>query len=547
VSAVRFDGIHDALLSRGFRQEAVLHPVSYTGAVRVGPESVNVEIAFPDFELQRLPTIRLTTRPDWVPPGCNHVNASNVVCYGNTGLAFVDRYQADRQILFCLDRAAEVLNDVRRGNVLGDVDQEFAYYWNGAPVLIDTIASSDPQHLNVLTLNLDGRELTLIVSAGAEAMGKYSAYRPVERKLDSAIVIPAVQTPAVRAAEWPPKTLQDFLRWLGQSAPAIRQLLRKQLSNLNGRGVRRVLFIFQALPTWFGVGFHLPVDAAQIKFRHPKGFINAIEHRAATLALERFTPIRVDSDYLVNRNLRDGEQSLLAKRILLIGCGTIGGHVAHALARAGVGFGSGMLALADAQIFLGGNIGRLRLGIDALLLPKAEALQKDLQHALPGIDARPFVRSALELPLQEFDLIVDATGEEQFSEALNAKFVAGGPRAIVFSWVVGNGIAAQTFTLASHEQACLRCWKSHGDVAAFSPARELTLNARVGHGCDDPYVPFSGAASLVAAGLTLQAVLDWSSGHPNPTLRTIELDHKSTHHVKPKTPAKNSACPACGR
>src|SRR5690606_28251573 len=104
---------------------------------------------------------------------------------------------------------------------------------------------------------------------------------------------------------------------------------------------------------------------------------------------------------------------------------------------------------------------------------------------------------------------------------------------VVFVWVVGNGLAVQSFTLASHEHGCLHCWKSHGSLSGFTPADLSELETRVGRGCDDPYVPFSGAAPLAASSLALQAVLDWSSGRPNPTLRTIELDYRSTHHVKP--------------
>ena len=257
-------------------------------------------------------------------------------------------------------------------------------------------------------------------------------------------------------------------------------------------------------------------------------------------------PIRIDSEHLVRRNLREGEEPLLGKRVVLAGCGAIGGHLAHALARAGAGLGSGTLFVVDPDYLRPGNIGRHRQGFEGLLRPKAERTAADLQRSLPGLDVRPVVGSVLDLNLRDFDLVIDATGEEQLSEALNSRFLAAESAPVIFSWIVGNGLAVQSFTLSSQKQGCLRCWKSLGTRAAFVPAKREQTEIRVGRGCDDPFVPFNGASPLLAAGLALQATLNWASGRPKPTLRTIEINYKSTRHVKPKSPGKSASCRACG-
>jgi molybdopterin/thiamine biosynthesis adenylyltransferase len=543
---VRFDTVLDALLGRGFTQLRSIRPISYKGTLNVSEEAVQVLLEFPDLELQRLPIIRLTDRPSWIPTTCHHIDSRNIVCYASTRLSFIDRYHADAQILYCLDRATHVLQDIRRGNVIGDVDQEFTYYWNGRPILVDADPQTTAQRFNVLTVSLADRNVSIIIDGNQDGTKKYASFSPVERTLDSALLLPGKGTPPVSTTQWPPKTLRDIIAWLSSHAPELLKPFRRSLGSLNGLKVQRALFIFQTQPSWFGIEFALPV-LSRVKFRHPKDFTNVIERQSAQIKIDRLTPVRVDSEYLVERNLRVGDQALLGKRVLLAGCGAIGGYLAHALARAGAGFGRGTLLLTDPEIFTGGNIGRHRLGIDSLLLPKAQALRRDLQRTLPGIDTRALETSVLDLALKDVDLIVDATGEEQLSEALNARFLSGNSAPIVFVWVVGNGLAVQSFTLASREHGCLHCWKSHGDVSAFTPADAGNLETRVGRGCDDPYVPFSGAAPLAASSLALQAVLDWSSGRPNPTLRTIELDYRTTHHIKPKTPARAATCRACGQ
>ena len=543
---ITFDTVHDALLARGFQQTGTICPVKYSGPLQVGSESVPVQMEIWDLDLQRLPIIRLLDRPTWIPATCNHVDARNIVCYAVNGAAFIDRYRADRQVLYCLDRAARTLNDIQHGNVLGDVDQEFAYYWDGEPIFVDAERYESQQTLDVARLKLADREVAILIDPQQDALKKYAGYSPVKQELQAAILIPSTRTPPADGQHWPPTTLEEFLKWLLERSPKLARSVRATLAGLNGLPVRRALLVFQTEPVWFGIGFRVPPTVGQLKFRRDKSFVEALEARSARLKLERYTPIRIDSDYLVRRNLLEGEDPLLGKRVVLAGCGAIGGHLAHALARAGAGFSSGVLFLVDPDHLGAGNLGRHRLGFEGLLLRKADCIAAELNRSLPGIDVRPIIGSVLDLDLRDFDLIIDATGEEQLSEALNARFVAGQSAPLIFSWIVGNGLAVQSFTLSSTTLGCLRCWKSHGSLASYVPAEREQTTIRIGRGCDDPFVPFNGASPLLASGLALQAIIDWASGRPTPTLRTIEIDYKSTHHTKPKSPKKTSRCPACG-
>lgn len=229
MTGIAFDAVHDALLARGFRQTGTIRPVKYSGPLQVGSESVSVQMEFSDLELQHLPLIRLLDRPKWVPTTCNHVDARNIVCYAVSGIAFIDRYHADRQVLHCLDCAAGTLNDIRHGNVLGDIDQEFGYYWQGEPVLVDAERYEFQQTLDVARLKLADREIEILIDPQQDALKKYAAYSPVKQALQAAILMPSSLTPPAHGQYWTPSTLQEFLKWLLAHSPELARSLRGTL------------------------------------------------------------------------------------------------------------------------------------------------------------------------------------------------------------------------------------------------------------------------------------------------------------------------------
>ena len=544
MTSISFNSIHEALLGQGFRQEGSIRKIKYSGLLKVGNKSVPVYLELSDYNLQKLPIIQLQERPEWIPETCNHIGSDDTVCYAMNDHAFIDRYHAAQQILFCLDCAAETLNKIRLGSVLDDVDQEFLHYWDGEPILVDATVENPQIMLNVVKLNLPDRDIKLLIDNQQDALEKYRPYSPSKTELHSAILIPASRTPPAIRENWPPKTLKEFLDWIYSKSRELKRPLRIALRRLNGLGVQRALLIVHSNPAGFGFSFALPPLIG--KFRNPERFVIALEKRSSNVKIDRFMPINIDSESILQRNQRDNEKSLTGLRVVLAGCGAIGGHLAQALARIGAGFGKGTLYLVDPDNLKAGNIGRHRIGFEGLFRPKSEGLADSLKISLPGIDVRPVVSSVLNLNLQEYDLVIDATGEEQLSEELNSRFLAGKSAPIIFSWIVGNGLAVQSFALYSKKQGCLHCWKSPDHVAAFVPAKQDESEIRVGRGCDDPYVPFNGASPLLASGLALQAIIDWASEKPNPTLRTIQIDYKSTRNIKPKSPKKNDRCPACG-
>jgi molybdopterin/thiamine biosynthesis adenylyltransferase len=252
----------------------------------------------------------------------------------------------------------------------------------------------------------------------------------------------------------------------------------------------------------------------------------------------------------------DTQPTLSGKRITLVGCGTIGSHLAKMLAQSGAGYGrDGRLRLIDQQNLKPGNLGRHLLGLPDVGRPKAVAVRDLLVRQYPELDISPSFADVLKdlHALDYNDLVIDATGDEGVANAINAylserrRHADSAPTSI-FVWLFGNGAAAQALCVATSDDACYRCLRpDHGAPWRFSPLRSGYVPREVPAQCGEgPFFPYGVAAPVTAAALALQLALDWSKGDPSPRLRTQRLALNETQQVKDQNPSRSARCPACG-
>jgi len=240
--------------------------------------------------------------------------------------------------------------------------------------------------------------------------------------------------------------------------------------------------------------------------------------------------------------------------VMVVGCGTIGGYLATYLARLGAGDGSrGKLILADPELLMPGNIGRHVLGMNSLFQNKAEALTAMIKQELPHLKvlARPVdARAAKEVT--ETDLLIDATGEEALSAALNERITQlriqkRKAPAVLHVWISGAGSAVQSLFVDSLDTACYRCLRVEQNeelVERFNALKGGSGKPFLRVGCES-YMPFPVSTSVQAAALGLEATLDWVRGDPSYRLRTRVIDEKAGRKVKDQDPSPLPNCPAC--
>ena len=152
-----------------------------------------------------------------------------------------------------------------------------------------------------------------------------------------------------------------------------------------------------------------------------------------------------------------GQERLAAARIAVVGCGALGGVVAMALARAGVGF----LRLIDRDTPERSNLPRQVLFEEADVeagLPKAVAAAQRLARINSAIAIEPVVAdlaaaNATDL-LSGVDVIVDGT--DNFEARFLVNEVACRHR---IPWVHGGALGAEgrVLSIIPGQTACLRC------------------------------------------------------------------------------------------
>jgi len=278
--------------------------------------------------------------------------------------------------------------------------------------------------------------------------------------------------------------------------------------------------------------------------------VNSLLRIAAQVQIDRYAGFPIDAIYIFNRNI-DGMTGLKDKNILLIGCGTIGSYLAHQLVQSGAGTGvDGKLTLVDSDVLETSNIGRHLLGLPYLKMNKAFACSKFLESQIPHIKISAKSENAMNLQatFENYDLIIEATGEEAFSIALNHVAVNKRPKfpPVLHVWLVGNGAAVQAIMTGDEKYACYKCLKP--DLSAEPRHRILKSETRLVRNlaCGDAtYIPFPVSRSVQAAALGLEMVLDWVNGKPRPYFRNRIFDENKAFNVKDSNPDRTVLCPAC--
>jgi molybdopterin/thiamine biosynthesis adenylyltransferase len=166
---------------------------------------------------------------------------------------------------------------------------------------------------------------------------------------------------------------------------------------------------------------------------------------------------------------REGQEKLLASRVLLVGCGALGAAHAEMLARAGVG----KLRIVDRDFVEFTNLQRQTLFKEADAeerLPKAIAARNRIAEINSGIEVEAIVadinHSNVESLLDGCDLVIDGADNFQVRYLINDACVKHSVK-----WIYGAAVSSYgtTMTIIPGETPCLRCIFDEMPDAGSSP------------------------------------------------------------------------------
>lgn len=531
----------DAFMRRGFQYIDKSTDGWFRLHGRLAPAATTASYACEimlDPQFSELPLIRLLETPATLPPVTPHLGSDGHLCYIAKGTVVIDIFDPIGQFLACLERAEFVLGEILTGKFVEDLEEEFYAYWGGGFCLVD-VQSKNLGKQRSMVAKINDSLTAVVTDDAARTSQKLKSFGyDVSEKTYPTYRVRTAARPRPSTEQWPPNTVKDILAWQSYLDPRCRRKIEQRIQEGYSSRAGGALVLVESPTMTYGFIVLFERNAT----KKTKGTLADRNRRIYGLKVVPMTVVRIDDRYITERNI-PGSKTLAAKKIAVVGCGTIGGYLAEMLVKAGAGTCDGQLTLLDPDTLYPQNVGRHRLGFPSLFSNKAAAMANELVRLAPGVNIRPLPVDVKEAHLGEIDLLIDATGEEGLGHWLCKHYLSSVP--MISVWIEGPGSAVRALLRANSAGACYRClWQSNrkGKLCALVGSTPIVL---AGHGCEGLYVPFPASVSVQAAGLGAEMVLDWANEILSPALRTKLIDTTRQLATPDCDPPKSTECPAC--
>lgn len=463
-----------------------------TGTMTVDGHGIEVAVCIPNAFPRSLPTVFVVGGLSFPIP---HIEKSGRVCSAVEQGLVIDRRNPAGVIAWALKAAHKTISDGLNRRNSQDFIEEFGSYW----------LRSDERHWAYSAVNPDDqqRQIMVLESDDAQTGGLMpvaffddrAGRQVVEARLKAKDLAPrfGVYVPLTpRGSFIPPQGghTWSFGEW--------RELIKASLLRADRRSLKRLLKKSGAdAPVVIGLAKHgggrtLVAFKPRVQNKaHP--LVDQSEQTPVPIQLERW-----DEEYLLPRG--GASNTLLGKRVLVVGCGAVGGHIAEMLAASGVG----RLTLVDHDTMSNDNTFRHFLGRTLVDERKARALEIDIRWRFPYIDVQSFndgimaLIQANTLSFAAFDLIILATGEPTLELELNERLQRL-PKAppVIHAWVEPLGIGGHAALIVRTNAGCFECLFTpatdeaapmYNQASFAGPNQEFTRDLA---GCGGAFTPFS--------------------------------------------------------
>ncbi|MCY1018628.1 ThiF family adenylyltransferase [Pyxidicoccus sp. MSG2] len=485
-----------------------------TGHTKLSAHVVTLSVHLPAKFPWCLPEIGLE---DVQPPVVSlpHLIAPNQLCFPEDTnlLDSDDPYAIARESLVY---AREQLGRMLEGNPGAEFAQEAVVYWRSrAEASADCVVSAGEFPSRIVALFQQGRLLAV-----ADSPDVYGRSRP-ERSVHGLKQREAIYVPLGSV-----EPEQDFhpmelttLAGLQKHVRAMPKEARRWLSRVQGRELLLVLGLRRPC----GERALLGVRLVDVQGGNP------LMDAGAQARVEPIDLQRRDHAFLAPRG--GAGTDLKNRKVLLAGCGAVGGYIALSLARAGVG----ELSLVDSDFFTLENTYRHACGMAWRGLPKVDGLQRELERTIPYVSVKAYPAEIEALMaqrpsvLREHHLVISALGHPTTELFLNRRIWSDAthPPAL-FTWLEPMGLGGHALLTHLHAtrgavRGCLKCLYARtpggGAIrnrASFAmPGASYTRDLL---GCGSRYLPFSDLdaqrTAELATRLALQALRGEAVGAP---------------------------------
>lgn len=214
---------------------------------------------------------------------------------------------------------------------------------------------------------------------------------------------------------------------------------------------------------------------------------------------------RLDKNYLFERV--GGTTQLLAKKVLVIGCGSLGSYIVEEIPKLGVYD----LTLVDNDNLEVGNIMRHSLGLLYENKNKAQALVLKLGLYFPGIKVSYHDKliQNLDMNFSDFDLIIFSTGNPNVQRTYNNYFAENKIDVpVIYTWMESGGKAGHALLVRYAEKGCLNCLYAENETNKlnfFGVGEEIKL---ISNSCGGTFAPYGNIAVMKTSTIALDLIYD---------------------------------------
>lgn len=423
------------------------------------------------------------------------------VCYASSEDVTLDWRNPVGVVCEALERAVVVLAEGVTGANRWDFVHEFDAHWRQIQDVEPLISFIRPTDRTKKITIIDVGDRGKLICDTERAVRQYFNGNSIKTyPALNAVYIPLERGTFVKPPEpskgWSPDISREIIRQ--HASPQNLKALQKIVKDPKQEEVVVVRLPRPAdTPVLFGLRFK------DVRKKHPI-LPGGEAGEAVPITLDRH-----DREYIVPRGGAD--PGLNDKCIALVGCGSVGGHIAYELARAGVL----NLTLIDPDVLERQNGFRHVLGRNFYGKTKPEALKEAIEESLPyakveGI-AKP-VESALEdgdCDLRRYDLVIVAIGKPAAELYLNEKLQDPKMPAGLFTWLDPHGIGGHAILVQENGPGgCLECLYTPVSAGSLGAMRNRASFASSGQsfskdllGCGSRYTPYGSIDAVRTAEL----------------------------------------------
>lgn len=484
----------------------------FTGSILLGgTERIEISIGFPPHFPLILPDFFIKDNNRYRA----HVGSDGKVCLFDTSAILIKKGMADQLLIDCFDQAIKILN-IRPGSkeYNSEVCREFDSYW---------LSVRQKKAYSCLdTYGIKYRECPMVISNGVSVIAdtKLEAERIISNIFGLAIdketfertcIVVRIRNgssmiPLSKQFKW--NIIRRYI--INNTTSSVKNQFRKFLEKKVKHSVRYVLLIYPATEGDILFGF-------RVEFNNSK--YNKIENSIASKVENAYIE-RIDYTYLTMRS--GAPATLRDKKILLLGCGSVGGYIASNLCQVGIM----NIDILDNDILKPENIHRHLLGFDSIN-PSKNRYKADLvkayleeKYLYADVDSLNYVdRNALTFisdisRLKDYDLIISALGEPTINLEIN-RIIEENALGVPFICCFNEpyGIGGHVVSINLEKNSCLQCFYTDqisSDIVHFrgsfvAPGQSFKKNLS---GCSSAFVPYNCLDSQQTALLAVRKAID---------------------------------------